>query len=319
VPFVELRSAGGSGLGVSVLGLGTMGWGANTDAHEARELLKIFADAGGTLVDTAASYGEGAAESVLGAVLGADPGLRRRLVLATKAGVGRAGGTRVLDLSRRGLLAALDASLDRLDVDHVDLWQLQAFSDAVPLAETLSAGEIALATGRARYVGVAGVNAWQLALSVATASGSRVGSAAVTVGAEYSLLNRIPERDLLAAARQVAVGCLAWSPLGRGVLTGKYRAGTPRDSRGASGHLASFVERYLDERGRRVVEGVATAAEGLGLSPAQVSLAWVLGRPGVTAVLVGPRTVAQLRELLPALGRPLPAEIVGALDEVSAT
>jgi aryl-alcohol dehydrogenase-like predicted oxidoreductase len=319
VPFVELRSAGGSGLGVSVLGLGTMGWGANTDAHEARELLKIFADAGGTLVDTAASYGEGAAESVLGAVLGADPGLRRPAPRRPSWRGRGAGGTRVVDLSRRGLLAALDASLDRLDVDHVDLWQLQAFSDAVPLAETLSAGEIALATGRARYVGVAGVNAWQLALSVATASGSRVGSAAVTVGAEYSLLNRIPERDLLAAARQVAVGCLAWSPLGRGVLTGKYRAGTPRDSRGASGQLASFVERYLDDRGRRVVEGVATAAEGLGLSPAQVSLAWVLGRPGVTAVLVGPRTVAQLRELLPALGRPLPAEIVGALDEVSAT
>lgn len=316
---MEVRSAGGSGLGVSVLGLGTMGWGRATDAHEARDLLRVFTDAGGTLVDTAASYGEGAAESVLGAVLTEDPGLRRRVLVSTKAGVGRVSGARAVDLSRRGLLSSLDASLDRLDADHVDLWQLQAFGDTVPLAETLSACEAALATGRARYVGIAGVAAWQLALVAASASGSRFGAAPVTVGAEYSLLNRTPEHDLLAAARHVGVGLLAWSPLGRGVLTGKYRAGTPRDSRGASsGQLAVFVERYLDARGRRVVEGVATAAEGLGLAPAQVSLAWTLGRAGVTAVLAGPRTATQLRELLPAIGRALPVEIVAALDEVSA-
>lgn len=315
---MDVRRAGASGLAFSALGLGTMGWGQGTDAHEAREILRTFRDAGGTLVDTAASYGDGAAEAVLGSVLSADPGLRRDLVVATKAGLGRAGGARSVDLSRRGLLGALDASLDRLDADHVDLWQLQSFTDAVPLAETLSACEAALASGRVRYVGVSGVAAWQLALTVATAAGSRFGAAPVSVAAEYSLVNRAAEGELGAAARHLGVGLLAWAPLGRGVLTGKYRTGVPRESRGASPQLAGYVERYLDERGRRVVAGVATAADGLGLAPAQVSLAWALARPGVAAVLAGPRTAAQLRELLPGAERPLPPEITAALDEVSA-
>jgi len=295
-----------------------MGWGQVTDTHEARELLRAFRDAGGTLVDTAASYGDGAAERVLGAVLAADPGLRRGLVVATKAGVDRAAGARAVDLSRRGLLTALDASLDRLDGDHVDLWQLQSFPEAVPLAETLSACEAALATGRVRYVGVCGTAAWQLALWVATAAGSRFGAAPVTVAAEHSLLNRGVEGELGAAAHHLGVGLLAWAPLGRGVLTGKYRTGVPRDSRGASPQLAGFVERYLGSRGRQVTEAVATAADGLGLDPAQVALAWALARPGVTAVLTGPRTAAQLRDLLPAVEARLPAEITAVLDEVSA-
>jgi aryl-alcohol dehydrogenase-like predicted oxidoreductase len=135
---------------------------------------------------------------------------------------------------------------------------------------------------------------------------------------EYSLLQRGVEREVLPAAAALGLGVLAWSPLGRGVLTGKYRSGTPADSRAASPHLAGFVEAYLDQHSRRVVEAVATAAEGLGVQPLEVALAWVRDTPAVTAAIVGARTAAQLRGVLTGEDLSLPDEIRAALDEVSA-
>jgi aryl-alcohol dehydrogenase-like predicted oxidoreductase len=134
---------------------------------------------------------------------------------------------------------------------------------------------------------------------------------------EYSLLARGIEHEVLAAASALGLGVLPWSPLGRGVLTGKYRTGTPSDSRGASPHFAGFVNNYLDERGRGIVESVARAAEGLGWTPLEVALVWVRDRPGVTAPIVGARTAAQLDGALGVEELALPAEIVEALDDVS--
>ncbi len=150
---MEERLVGRSGLRVSRLGLGTLTWGRDTDEHEAADQLKEFVDAGGTLVDTAASYGQGAAEELLGSFVGAVVP-RSELVLCTKAGVSRHDGVRRLDTSRRALLADLEASLHRLATDHVDLWLVHAWSDDVPLEETLSALQHAVTTGRARYVGL---------------------------------------------------------------------------------------------------------------------------------------------------------------------
>jgi aryl-alcohol dehydrogenase-like predicted oxidoreductase len=135
---------------------------------------------------------------------------------------------------------------------------------------------------------------------------------------EYSLLNRHVEHEIVPAAQALGLGVLPWSPLGRGVLTGKYRTGTPSDSRAATEHFAGFVGAYLDERGRGIVEAVARAADGLGWSPLEVSLVWVRDRPGVTAPIVGARTAAQLKGALGIEELTLPPEIVDALDDVSA-
>ncbi len=294
-----------------------MTWGRDTDLHEAREQLEAFIEAGGTLVDTAASYGDGQSERVLGDLL-ENVVPRSDVVVATKAGISRATGQRVVDTSRKGLLDQLDASLDRLDTDYVDLWQVHTWSADVPLDETLGALDYAVSTGRARYAGVSNFGGWQTGWSAAHQTAAPGRARLVSNQVEYSLVQRGIEREVLAAAAELGLGLLAWSPLGRGVLTGKYRTGTPADSRAASPHFSRFVAAHLDPRSRQVVEAVATAAEGLGVQPLEVALAWVRDRPGITAAIVGARTAAQLRGVLAVEELELPDEIRTALDEVSA-
>jgi len=312
---MEQRYVGSSGLLVSRLALGTMTWGRDTDEHESRDQLTAFLEAGGTLVDTAAGYGDGAAEELLGQLL-AEVGRREDVVVCTKAGISRRSGSRVVDTSRRAMLAALDGSLRRLGTDHVDLWLAHTWSDDVPLEETLSALAAAVASGRARYAGISNYRGWQSARAATLADG-RAAGLLVAHQVEYSLLSRAVEDEVAPAAEFLGLGLMAWSPLGRGVLTGKYRHGTPADSRAASPHFASFVERYLGERSRRVVDAVVTAAEGLGCSPAEIALAWVRDQPGVVAPVVGARTAAQLRGTLTSEEVVLPPQIRLALDEVS--
>ncbi|MFF2044319.1 aldo/keto reductase [Kitasatospora sp. NPDC058170] len=312
---MEKRHLGRTGLQVSRLGLGTMTWGRDTDEHEAADLLKEFVDAGGNLVDTADVYADGGAEYLLSRLTdNLIP--RSELVIATKAGSVPESGRR-FDGSRGHLLAALDASLRRLGTDYVDLWQVHAFDPTTPVEETLSALDIAVASGRARYVGVCDYSGWQLAKAATWqhAHHGRVPLAGVQL--EYSLLQRGIEREALPAAQDGGIGLLAASPLGRGVLTGKYRHGVPQDSRGASPYLSGFVQPYLGERSRRIVDAVATAADGLASSPLAVALAWVRDRPGVAAALVGARTLTQLQAALSVEALTLPGEIRGALDDIS--
>jgi aryl-alcohol dehydrogenase-like predicted oxidoreductase len=312
---MEQRYVGSSGLRVSRLGLGTMTWGRDTDEHESREQLGAFLDAGGTLLDTAAGYGDGAAEELIGSLL-RDHVRRDDVVICTKAGISRRSGTRVVDTSRGALLDALDASLARLGVDHVDLWLAHSWSDAVPLEETLNALDTAVTSGRARYIGISNYSGWQSARA-ATWQQLRGSVPLVATEVEYSLLNRDVEVEALPAAAAHGLGVFAWSPLGRGVLTGKYRHGTPADSRAASPHFAAFVERFLDPGSRQIVDALVTAAEGLDCSPAELALAWVRDQPGVTAPIVGARTAAQLRGTLGSEQIEIPGPIRAALDEVS--
>ena len=291
-----------------------MTWSRDTDEHEAAEQLRDFVDAGGTLLDTAASYADGASEALIGSLLGSVVP-RDEVVLCTKGGVRRTSAGGVVDASRGAMLDSLDGSLARLRTDHVDLWLVQTPDPRTPLPETLSALRYAVTSGRARYVGLSNHPGWQTARA-ATLLGDDVALAAVEV--EYSLLQRGIEREVLPAAADLGVGVLAWSPLGRGVLTGKYRRTIPADSRAASPHLAGFVEPYLGEGSLAVVEAVATAAHGLGRSPLEVALAWLLVRASVTSAIVGARTAAQLRASLTTVDLELPPEIVHALDEVSA-
>ncbi|MGI5487465.1 aldo/keto reductase [Microtetraspora malaysiensis] len=310
---MDQRLVGRSGLSVSRLGLGTMTWARDTGAEEATAQITAFVEAGGTLIDTADVYGGGDAELLIGRLL-RDVVRRDELVLSTKAVLTPGGRP---DASRRHLIRALDASLSRLGLDEVDLWQLHAFDPDVPLEETLAAVDLAVSTGRTAYAGVCDYAGWQLAAAAVWQRGADSRAPIVCAQGEYSLLARDAEQEVLPAAAHVGAGFLAWSPLGRGVLTGKYRTGIPADSRAATPHFAEFVRPYLDERCRRIVESVATAADGLGVSPLSVALSWIRDRPGVSAAVVGTRTHAQLLGVLQAEELTLPREIREALDDVS--
>ncbi len=314
---MEQRHLGRTGLRVSRIGLGTLTWGRDTGEHDAADQIKAFWEAGGTLIDTADVYADGGAEYLLGQLMeGLVP--RRDLVIATKAG-SVPDPDRRFDGSRGHLLSALDASLERLGTDHVDLWQVHAFDPATPLDETLQALDIAVSSGRARYAGVSNFSGWQLAKAATwqlSAPGVRTRLASTQM--EYSLLQRGVEREVLPAALDLGVGLLPSSPLGRGVLTGKYRHATPADSRGASEALAPFVAPYLDEAAGHIVDAVATAADGLATTSLQVALAWVRDRPGVVAPIIGARNAKQLRAALSVEALTLPDEICQALDDVSA-
>jgi aryl-alcohol dehydrogenase-like predicted oxidoreductase len=310
---MEQRHLGRSGLSVSRLGLGTMTWGGATDTEDAAEQLKTFVEAGGSLLDTADIYCGGDSERVIGELI-RDVVHRDDVVIATKAALTAEG---ALDASRRQLLRALDASLGRLGVDHVDLWQLHAYDPRTPLEETLSALDEAVASGRARYAGVSNYAAWQLATAATWQRAWPGRTPIVSTQVEYSLLRREAEDDVVPAALELGVGVLPWSPLGRGVLTGKYRTGIPADSRAATPHYAEFVQPYLNERGARIVESVSTAAEGLGVSPLAVALSWVRDQPGVVAPIVGARTAGQLAVILESEKITVPSEIRDALDDIS--
>ena len=313
---MEKRRAGGSGLALSRLGLGTMTWGRDTDEIEAADQCRAFLDAGGNFLDTAATYGDGDSERVIGGLIGTLFN-RDDVIIATKAGINFADGARRVDASRHSLIAELDRSLNRLGTDFVDIWQIHNWDEVTPLDDTLSALDYAYTTGRARYVGVSNYSGWQLARAATKQQSNSMKAPLTTVQGEYSLLNRNAEFEIIDAAVECGLGFLAWAPLARGVLTGKYRKGIPSDSRGAAPHFAKHIEPYLDSRSAKIVEAVAVAAEGLGFSPLEVALAWVRDAPGVTSSLIGARTGAQLRGVLKSEEISLPEIVRTALDEIS--
>ncbi len=309
------RTVGSSGLVVSSLGLGTMTWGRDTPLAEAAELLGSFVDAGGSLVDTAPAYARGEAERMLGRLMRTEVS-REDVVIATKAGFTFRDGARVVDTSRRAMLDDLRGSLRRLGTDHIDLWQIHAWGEA-PLEETLAAVDLAVTAGDVRYAGVSNFVGWQTAAAATWQEAFPGRAPIVSAQVEYSLLARRAELEVLPAVQHFEMGFFPWSPMGRGVLTGKYRTGIPRGSRGATDHFGWYVEPYLETRSRGVVEAVSKAAEGLDMLPSQVAMLWVRDAPAVTAPLLGARTAEQLRPYLEADEYELPVEIVSALDDVS--
>ena len=314
---MEMRRAGVSGLSLSRLGLGTMTWGRDTDEIEAADQCRAFLDAGGNFIDTAATYGDGDSERVIGGLIGTLFN-RDDVVIATKAGISFHDGVRTVNASRHQLISDLDKSLARLGTEYVDVWQVHAWDESTPLDDTLSALDYAYTTGRARYVGISNYSGWQIARAATKQQSNSMKAPLTTIQSEYSLLNRDVEIEILDSAQECGLGFLAWAPLARGVLTGKYRKGIPSDSRGAAPHFAKHIEPYLDSRSSRIVEAVAVAAEGLGFSPLEVALAWVRDAPGVTTSLIGARTGAQLRGVLKSEEISLPEIVRNALNDVSA-
>lgn len=317
VALMQMRRVGRSGLSLSRIGLGTMTWGRDTDTHEAADQCRAYIEAGGNFLDTSPIYGDGDAERVIGGMIGAlFP--REDVAIATKAGVRIINGEKVVSNSRQSLIAELDRSLSRLGTDHVDLWQIQGWDPHTPLDDTLSAVDYAFTSGKARYIGISNFSGWQSARAITLQELHSAKAPIISLQNEYSLLNRKVEEEILPCVDELGVGFLSWAPLARGVLTGKYRTGIPSDSRAAAPHFVKHVEPYLNDRSGRIVEAVAVAAEGLGFSPLEVSLAWVRDNPLVTSSIVGARTGAQLRGILTSEEISLPQTIRDVLDEVSA-
>ena len=318
---MELRRAGKSGLALSRLGLGTMTWGRDTDTHEAADQARAFMEAGGNFIDSASHYGDGDAERVIGGLIGT-LFKREDVVISTKAGSTYVDGNLATDNSRTALMSSLDKSLTRLGTSYIDIWMIQSWDanwqESAQLDDALSALDWAYSSGRARYVGISNFNGWQSARAISLQEANTAKAPITVLQNEFSLLNRSVESDSLQCAAALNSGFIAWSPLGRGVLTGKYRNGIPADSRAATPHFAPFIEPYLNERSRRIVEAVSVAAQGLGYSPLEVALAWVRDFPGVTSSVVGARTGGQLQGILASEEIELPEVVRTALNEVSA-
>jgi aryl-alcohol dehydrogenase-like predicted oxidoreductase len=313
---------GRSGTVVSAYSLGTMTFGDESDEEVSRAQLDTFVEAGGTLIDTADVYADTASETIIGRWLADRPtDVRARLVIATKGRFPTGPGPNDVGLSRRHLARALDASLERLGVDAIDLYQVHAWDPLTPIDETWRFLDDAVAAGKVHYVGLSNFTAWQLQRAVDLAE-FRGWVPPVTLQPQYNLLAREIEWGIVPACLANGLGLLPWSPLGGGWLTGKYR----RDERptGAT-RLGEDPERGVEAYGRRsavqrtwdVLEAVQEVAEGRGVSMAQVALAWVLDRPGVTSVILGARTVEQLEDNLGAVGLHLSDEETARLDAAS--
>ena len=311
-----MRRAGKSGLELSRLGLGTMTWGRDTDTHEAADQCRAYIEAGGNFLDTASTYGDGDSERVIGGLIGT-LFQRSDVAIASKAGITFPSGNRTINNSRQALIAELDKSLTRLETDYLDIWQIHSWDPFNPLEDTLSALDYAYSSGKARYVGLSNFSGWQSARAITIQESNSAKAPIVTHQVEYSLLNRDAELEVLPCADETGIGILAWAPLGRGVLTGKYRNGIPSDSRAAAPHFVKHVEPYLRPDSARIVEAVSVAAQGLGFSPLEVALAWVRDTPGITSAIVGARTGAQMRGILKSEEVNLPQIVRDALDEVS--
>ena len=313
---MEMRMVGNSGLEISRLGLGTMTWGRDTDTHEAADQARAYIEAGGNFLDSASHYGAGDSERVIGGLIGTLFS-REDVVISTKAGISYEAGLLKTDASRTSLMSSLDQSLVRLGTDHVDLWQVQIWDEKVPVEDSLSALDWAYTTGRARYIGISNFNGWQSARAISLQEANSAKAPIISLQNEFSLVARNAEVDVLDCAINLNRGFIAWSPLGRGALTGKYRNGIPADSRAATPHFAPFIEPYLAEKPRRIIEAVSVAAQGLGYAPLEVALAWVRDFPGVTSAVVGARTGAQMRGILTSEEIVLPAVVRTALDDIS--
>lgn len=318
---MDYRTLGRSGCAVSNLALGTMTFGVETAEPGAHEQLDLFLEAGGTLVDTADVYGGGESERIIGSWLADRPaGLTGRVVLATKGRLPTAVDPNGAGLSVRHLTRALDASLARLGVDRVDLYQAHAYDPVTPLEETLRTMDGFVRAGKVAYWGLSNFTGWQLTKLVQLAQAMGV-AAPVTLQPQYSLVVREIEWEIVPAALDAGMGLLPWSPLGGGYLSGKYtreqRPGAGTRLGDDPGRGMEAWERRGTERTWAVIDAVQRVAEARAVSMAEVALAWVTDRPGVTATIVGARTTEQLRTNLGAADLHLSAAETAALDAAS--
>ena len=321
---MEYRKLGGSGLMVPVLsfGTGTFGgtterfrpWGA-TQVNEATRLVDICLEAGLNLFDSADSYSNGVAEEILGKAI---KGRRDQVLISTKGTYATGPGPNDVGSSRQHLIRAVEASLRRLNIDHIDLYQLHAFDALTPLEESLGALDELIRSGKIRYIGCSNFSGWHLMKSLSV-SEQRGFARFVAHQAYYSLIGRDYEWELMPLALDQNVAGFIWSPLGWGRLTGKIRRGAPRPeharlSQSGADSGPPVAEEYL----YRVIDALDSIATEVGKSIPQVALNWLLQRPTVASIIIGARTEEQLRENLGAVGWSLTPAQIATLDGASA-
>jgi aryl-alcohol dehydrogenase-like predicted oxidoreductase len=316
---MELRPLGKTGTAVSSYALGTMTFGAESDEAASHAMLDRYLEAGGNFVDTADVYTHGASESIIGSWL-KQSGKRDDIVLASKCRFAMGDGPNDAGLSRTHIQRACDASLERLGVETIDLYQAHCWDPATPLEETLAAFDELVTAGKVRYVGISNFTGWQLQRAILGARHSGL-APVVTLQPQYSLLAREIEWELVPLCLDEGVGMLPWSPLGGGWLTGKYDReqrpeGATRLGEDPDRGVEAYDKRNTD-RTWNVVDAVKEIAETHDASMAQVALAWVTQRPGVTSTILGTRTVEQLDDNLAAAELVLNDDQLERLDEVS--
>jgi aryl-alcohol dehydrogenase-like predicted oxidoreductase len=314
---MQIRSLGNTGLRVSELCLGTMTFARECDEALSRSLLDCFVEAGGNFIDTADVYSDGHAEEIAGRWL---DGRRQEFILATKVRWRTGPLPNDVGLSRRHIIAGCEASLRRLQTDYIDLYQAHAWDPYIPLEESLAAFDDLVHAGKVRYIGVSNFAGWQLMKALGLSD--RYGWARfVCLQPRYNLVDREAERELMPLCRAEGLGVIPWSPLGGGFLTGKYRrdAVMPQDARIATAlpHWPEYMARQGTERGWRTLDIAQRVADSHGKTVPQVSLAWLLAQPGVTAPILGARSLEQLEDNLGCVGWELTGEDMAGLNAAS--
>lgn len=314
------RLLGHSGLRVSPLALGTMTWGVGqgwgTDEAEARRILDLYAGQGGNSIDTANFYANGESESMLGRLV---QGRRNRFVIASKYSLSMSpGDPNASGNHRKNMLQAVEASLRRLETDHLDLLYLHVWDQRTPVDEILRAFDDLVRAGKILYIGVSDTPAWQASRMQAIAE-LRGWSRLAALQIPYNLTERTVERELIPMAAAMGMGVLPWSPLAGGVLSGKYRQDDLSADRSAmnSRRNINVATGRLSERTLGIAAQVTAVAGEIGCTPAQAALAWTLLNPAVTSPILGTRTVAQLQDNLQALEVSFSAAQIDRLDAAS--
>jgi aryl-alcohol dehydrogenase-like predicted oxidoreductase len=318
---MEYRMLGGTGTIVSAQCLGTMTFGNETGEEVAHAQLDRFVEAGGNFIDTANVYSRGVSEEIVGRWLSGRPGLRDQLVVATKGRFPMGDGPNDAGLTRTNLSRALDASLRRLQVDTIDLYQAHAWDPLTPIEETLGFFDDAVRAGKIRYAGVSNFLGWQLQKAALLAQ-FRGLAPIVTLQPQYNLLVRDIEFELVDVCRNERIGILPWSPLAGGWLSGKYArdqspTGATRLGEDPGRGMEAYAPRNAQERTWQVIDAVRRVAEGRNASMSQVALAWVAGRPAVSSVILGARTVEQLDDNLGAADLRLSEDETALLTDAS--
>ncbi|MFD9425082.1 MULTISPECIES: aldo/keto reductase [unclassified Streptomyces] len=317
---MRYRYLGSTGLRVSELCLGAMTFGREADETTSHAMLDRFTEAGGTFVDTADIYSAGASEEILGRWL--KHRRREDIVVATKVRYGTGEGPNDRGLGRNHLIAGVEASLRRLGTDHIDLYQVHAWDPGTPLEETLATLDSLVTSGKVRYIGASNFSGWQLqkAIDLSRLHGWEPFTSLQPL---YNLLDRSAEWELIEVSRNEGLGVIPWSPLRGGWLSGAIRRGATAPPSGTRVETAERLgwgeswSAYKDERTWRVLDALHEVAGRTGLAAAQVAIAWLLGRPGVTAPIVGARTLEQLESNLGAAGLDLEAADAARLTEAS--
>ncbi|MEO6012257.1 MAG: aldo/keto reductase [Devosia sp.] len=319
---MQLRRLGNSGAIVTAWCLGTMTFGDEADEPTSFAMLDAYAKEGGNFIDTADVYNAGVSEEIIGRWMKSRPNEAQQMLIASKARFPMGKGPNDLGISRRHLGVALDESLKRLGVERIDLYQMHAWDELTPLEETLRFLDDAISAGKIAYYGFSNFLGWQVTKAVQIAKFSGY-AAPVTLQPHYNLIVRDIEFEIVPACLDAGMGLMPWSPLGGGWLTGKYKrdsapTGQTRLGVNPTRGQESYGPRNAAERTWRIIDALEAIAKAHGVSMAETALAWVAGRPAVTSVILGARTVAQLEENMKADALRLSADDVAQLDAASA-